>query len=124
MANYTKEDAIKAFQAHLDYVNRSNTTSDDVLDDGRDSNDAMQNTRFAFSTEIINMNHGHLATINIKGISDDTLSDIWRQAWNSSYTDAQGVSHPYRMDPTLPESIWNHDINYCNLMLEYLKKKL
>ena len=80
-------------------------TTDDIFDDGRDSGDVAQNSRFVSNTSIINTAHTTLAWIDIDGMDSEEMGDAWYKAWDGS------------KNPHLPEEKHNHALRYANWIL-------
>ena len=77
-------------------------TTEDILDDGSDTGDAIQNARYNKQSDIINDAHKQLASIDIDGIDRDELNNLWAIAWGNA-----GNVH-------LPEVKYNHAMRYIS----------
>lgn len=81
-----------------------NDNYDDILDDGRDQDDWSQNNRFTIETRQIEHMQRELSNISIDGIDGDVLDKEWIKAWKDA-------------PANLPESKYNHAINYATWIL-------
>lgn len=83
---------------------------DDMLDDGADSGDAVQNGRFVNVCSDVNAIHKELAKLDFEFLSSEECNRIWVEAWYGTST-----TH-------LPEDRYNHAIRYANRILAVLNK--
>lgn len=94
-------------------ITRLNTLYDaeDMLDDGRDDNNQIQNRIFVSVNSVINSIHSELAGYDFDMIPSSDCDRIWDEAWNG------GTNHH------LPEERYNHAIEYANRLLAVINKQ-
>ena len=93
-------------------ITRLNTLYDaeDMLDDGRDDNNQIQNRIFVSVNSVINSIHSELAGYDFDMIPSSDCDRIWKESWNG------GTNHH------LPEERYNHAIEYANRLLAVINK--
>lgn len=99
----TIEEAKKQAQAVITGLTGINP--DDVMDDGRDNDNAAQNQRFSKASMSIKYATQKLANIEIDGISSETLDNKWRECAGEHF------------HSNLPECQHNRALRYANWIL-------
>ena len=84
--------------------------AEDMLDDGCDSNNQVQNRRFVSANSVINSIHSELAGYDFDMIPSSDCDRIWGEAWNGG------------TNCHLPEERYNHAIEYANRLLAVINK--